>query len=638
MNNQLGDRKFVVIGIFIFLGIVYMLRLFYLQNIDDSLKIDAKSQAFRHQTQYPPRGYIFDRKGKLLVFNEAAYDLMVLPKQVKDLDTTALCRILGIDTESFLRRMKKAVEKPNSPRKESIFEKQISAETYAALQEKLYRLKGFFVQARTLRKYPFPTAAHLLGYVGEVDKEISDKNSYYREGDYIGISGIEKSYEEELRGKKGVKIMMVDVHNRDKGSFMNGMYDTLALPGKGLTCTIDRDLQIYGEQLMQNKIGSVVAIEPSTGEVLALVSSPTYDPNLLVGRARSKNYAKLSLDTLTIPLFNRAVMASQPPGSTFKLIDALIAQNEGVLAPETRYPCARGYPPLGGHPKCTHAHPPCDLYESISESCNSYYSYVFKSIIDNNKKYNNTEEGFSSWRNYALSFGIGRKLNSDLTNELRGNVPTIKYYDKVFGKGSWKASTVISLGIGQAELGITQLQNANVAATIANRGFYYIPHVVKAINNDPNHPKLERFKQKQYTLVTDTMIYYHVIEGMAGAIEHGTAAGVKLKDITICAKTGTAQNPHGKDHSVFVAFAPRVNPKIAIAVFIENGGWGASWAAPIASLMIEKYLRGYITRPDMEKRMFEGNLIANATKGKLEEYKAVAKNRKKEEERKNNKQ
>ena len=600
MNNQLSERKYVIIGIIALLGIIYISRLFYLQIIDESLKLDAKNQAFRYQTQYPPRGYIFDRKGKLLVFNNPAYDLMVTPKEVKDLDTATLCRLIGIDTESFLRRMKKASEKPNSPRKQSIFEKQISAETYAALQEKMFRFKGFFVQSRTLRNYPVPTAAHLLGYVGEVDKAITDVDDYYRDGDYIGISGIEKAYEEELRGKKGVKIEMVDVHNRAKGSFMNGIYDTLSIPGKGLTCTLDRDLQRYGELLMQNKIGSIVAIEPGTGEILALITSPTYDPNLLVGRARSKNYAKLALDSLTVPLFNRALMATYPPGSTFKLIDALIAQNEGVLNPETRYPCAGGYPPLGGKPKCHNHASPLDLYESISHSCNSYYSYVFRSIIDN-KKYATTEEGFESWRNYALSFGVGRKLNSDLPNELRGSLPTVKYYDKVFGKGSWKSSTIISLGIGQAELGITPLQNANVVATIANRGFYYIPHIVKAISNDPNHPKLERFKQKQYALVTDTIYYNNIITGMAGTIENGTGSAVKIKDITMCAKTGTAQNPHGKDHSVFVVFAPRENPKIAIAVLVENGGFGAEWAAPIASLMVEKYIRGYITRPEMEK-------------------------------------
>jgi len=606
--NPYNDRRYIIIGIVLMLGIIYAIRLFYLQVIDDSLKLDARNQAFRNVTQYPPRGYIFDRKGKILVFNDIAYDLMVTPKQVTEIDTFAFCRILGIDKASFMRRMKKACDKPNSPRKASIFEKQISPETYAAFQELMYKFKGFYVQSRSLRKYPFQTAAHLLGYVGEVDKTVTDVNPYYKEGDYIGISGIEKAYEEDLRGKKGLKIMMVDVHNHDKGSFMNGMYDTLSIPGKGLNCTLDRDLQLYGEALMQNKIGSVVAIEPSTGEILALVTSPTYDPNLLVGRARSKNYAKLALDTVGVPLFNRALMATYPPGSTFKLIDALIGMNDNVLTPQTRYPCAGGYPPLGGKPKCHRHSSPLDLYESISHSCNSYYSYVFKSIIEN-RRFGSTEEGFESWRNYALSFGVGRKLNTDLPNELRGSLPTVKYYNKVFGKGSWKASTVISLGIGQAELGITPLQNANVVAIIANRGYYYIPHIIKGIDNNYNVAKLDRFKVKQFPLVTDTMVYWHVINGMAGTIENGTAAAVKIKDISMCAKTGTAQNPHGKDHSVFVAFAPREHPKIAIAVLVENAGFGAEWAAPIASLMVEKYLKGVITRPEMEKKMLEGNLL-----------------------------
>jgi penicillin-binding protein 2 len=353
----------------------------------------------------------------------------------------------------------------------------------------------------------------------------------------------------------------------------------------------------------------------------------------LVGRERSKNYAKLAMDTLREPLYNRALQASYPPGSTFKLVDGLIAQNEGVLTLETRYPCAMGYPPLGGHPKCEHHPQPCNLVESIEYSCNSYYSYVFKSIMDN-KKYDNMIDAFESWRNYALSFGIGKKLNSDLPNELRGSLPTVKYYNKVFGVGGWKTSTVISLGIGQAELCISPLQNANIVTTIANRGFYYIPHIIKAIDKDSNHPKLARFKEKQYTLVTDTALYRNTISGMTLVVESGTAAGVKMKDITMCAKTGTAQNPHGKDHSVFVAFAPRDNPKIAIAVLVENAGWGAEWAAPIASLMIEKYLRGYTTRPEMEKKMLEGNLIENELKGRREELTQNARKKIKEEKKK----
>lgn len=606
--NQLSDRKYFIIGFFLLVGLIYISRLFYIQVVDDSYKLDARNQAFHYTTEFPLRGYIYDRNHKLLVYNEAAYDLMVLPKEVKGIDTTDFCTLLGITKELFFKKMKKASQAPNSPRKESIFEKQLSPKDYASLQERLYRFPGFWVQSRTLRKYPQKIAAHMLGYIGEADKKMTEKDSYYREGDYIGISGIEKTYEKELRGKKGMRIIVRDVNNRDKGSYMNGLYDTLAKPGKSLTTTLDGDLQAYGELLMQNKLGSIVAIDPSTGEILAIVTSPSYDPNLLVGRARTKNFATLMMDTIAVPLYNRATMASYPPGSTFKLVESLIGQQEGVLSVDTRYPCARGYPPLGGHPKCE-AHPsPLALYDAIAHSCNSYFSYVFKSIIEN-KKYNNTYKAYAAWRDIAMSFNIGRKTDSDLANELRGNIPSINYYDKVFGKGSWHASTVISLGIGQNELLITPLQNATIVSIIANKGWYYTPHIVKAIGNNENDTLLNRFKVKRYTMITDTNIYNNVIIGMTNVVESGTAHLLKIEGIDFCAKTGTAENPHGKDHSVFVAFAPKIHPKIAIAVLVENAGWGASWAGPIASLMMEKYLTGKIKRPDLEKRMIEGDLI-----------------------------
>ncbi|MGB3949065.1 MAG: penicillin-binding protein 2 [Bacteroidia bacterium] len=606
--NKFEDRKYIIVGVFLFIGLIYIARLFYIQVIDDSYKLDARNQAFRYNTEFAVRGYIYDRNNKLLVYNEAAYDLMVLPKEVKNLDTADFCDLLGITKETFIRKMKKAVQAPNSPRKQSIFEKQLSPKEYASLQERLYRFPGFFVQSRTLRKYPKKIAAHTLGYIGEASKETTEKNPYYKEGDYLGISGIEKTYEKVLRGKKGMRIMMVDVNNREKGSYMNGLYDTMAIPGKPLTATIDRDLQEYVEQLMQNKKGSVVAIEPSTGEILTIVTSPTYDPNLLVGRARNKNVAKLLADSLGKPMFNRSTMASYPPGSTFKLVMALIGLHEHVLTPSTRYPCALGYPPLGGRPKC-HPHPsPMDLVGAIGTSCNSYFSFVFKSVIDD-KKYHDTYKAYANWRDIATSFCLGTRTGSDLANELRGNVPSIKYYDKVFGKGSWKASTVISLGIGQAEMGITPLQNANLVAIIANKGYYYTPHIIKAIGGNPNDTLLDRFKVKHYTKITDTAIYNHVIDGMARAVEGGTAGALKIEGIPYCAKTGTAQNPHGKDHSVFVAFAPKDNPKIAVGILIENAGFGSTWAGPIARLMMEKYLTGKITRPDLEKRMLEGDLI-----------------------------
>ncbi|MES2591340.1 MAG: penicillin-binding protein 2 [Bacteroidota bacterium] len=609
--NLLSDRKYVIMGVIIFIGLIFIFRLFYIQVIDDSYKMDARNQAFRYNTEFPVRGYIYDRNNKLLVYNEAAYDLMVLPKEIKNLDTADFCSLLGITKEVFLKKMKKAVQAPNSPRKQSIFEKQLSPRDYASLQERLYRFPGFYVQSRTLRKYPKKIAAHMLGYIGEASKEMTEKNPYYNEGDYLGISGIEKTYEKALRGKKGMHIMMVDVNNREKGSYMNGLYDTLAIPGKPLTSTLDRDLQEYAELLMQNKKGSVVAIEPGTGEILAIVTSPTYDPNLLVGRARNKNFAELLADTVGNPLFNRSTMASYPPGSTFKLIMALIGLHEGVLTPTTRYPCARGYPPLGGRPKC-HPHPsPMDLVGAIGTSCNSYFSFVFKSVIDD-KTYHDTYKAYANWRDIAMSFCLGVKTGSDLANELRGNVPSIKYYDKVFGKGSWKASTVISLGIGQAEMGITPLQNANLVTIIANKGWYYTPHIVKAIGGNPNDTLLDRFKVKHSTMITDTAVYNAVIMGMAKAVESGTAGALKIEGIPYCAKTGTAQNPHGKDHSVFVCFAPIEKPKIAVGILIENAGFGSTWAGPIARLMMEKYLKDTITRPDLEKRMIEGDLIHKA--------------------------
>ena len=605
--NQLSDRKFIIIGVFILVGLIYISRLFYIQVVDDTYKLDARNQAFRYTTEFPIRGYIYDRNNKLLVYNEAAYDLMVLPKNVKNIDTMDFCDLLGLTKEQFLKKMKKAIQAPNSPRKESVFEKQLSPEDYASLQEVLYRFPGFFVQSRTLRKYPKKIAAHMLGYIGEADKRTTEKDPYYREGDYLGISGIEKSYEKVLRGKKGMHIIMKDVNNRDMGSYMDGLYDTAAISGKPLTTTLDADLQEYAELLMQNKIGSVVAIDPSTGEILAIVTSPTYDPNLFVGRARNKNFVELSQDSIGKPLFNRSTMASYPPGSTFKLVMALIGLNEGVLTAQTRYPCARGYPPLGGRPKCHPHGSPMDLEGAIGTSCNSYFSYVFKSVIED-KKYHNTYKAYANWREIATSFCLGTKTGSDLANELRGNVPSIGYYDKIFGQGSWKASTVISLGIGQNELGITPLQNANLVAIIANKGWYYTPHIVKAIDGNPNDTLLDRFKVKNYTKIKDTAIYNIVIAGMSKAVEGGTAASLKIEGIPYCAKTGTAQNS-GKDHSVFVCFAPKDNPKIAIGILIENAGFGSTYAGPIARLMMEKYLKGEITRPDLEKRMLEADLI-----------------------------
>lgn len=608
--NALSGRRYVISAIFIVVGIIYLMRLFYIQVLNDSYKMSANNNVLRYMTEYPARGLVYDREGVLLVYNEAAYDLMVTPRQVKQIDTIDFCETVGITKVQFIKKMKQV--KAYSPYKESIFEKQLSKETYAALQEKLYKFKGFFVQARTLRKYPQEIAAHTLGYVGEVSEKITKKNPYYKSGDYIGVSGIEKSYEEELRGKKGLKIMMVDVFNRPKGRFKDGMYDTTAISGQNLISSLSARLQKYGEQLLQNKSGAIVAIDPSTGEILACISGPSYNPNLLVGRERTKNYGKLFMDK-SLPLFNRALMAYYPPGSTFKLLNGLIGEQEQVTFRETRYPCNRGYPVMGGKPKC-HPHPsPMDLPGAVSTSCNSYFCYVFRSIIDNRKKYPNVVVGYNAWRDYVLSFGVGVKIHTDLPQELPGNVPTQKYYDKYFGKNGWKSSTIVSLSIGQGELGVTPLQMANIICSIANKGYYYTPHIVKGIG-DKKKPR-DEYKIKHYTKV-EPQYFEPIIDGMQGAVDHGTSTAAKLKDIIVCGKTGTAQNPHGKDHSVFVAFAPRDNPKIAVAVLVENGGWGATWAVPIGGLMIEKYLRDSISKPDMEKRMLEGIVLSTEKKSK----------------------
>lgn len=616
MSTDYTDRKFVIAAIFSAIVLIFIARLFYIQIINNTYKLTARNQAFRYMTDYPARGNIFDRNGKRLVYNQAAYDLMVIPKQVKDgssplttgFDTADFCTVMGISREIFLGKMKKAIQYPNSSLKPSIFEKEISVEHSSILQERLYKFKGFYLQPRTLRKYPNSIAAHLLGYVGEVPPEIADTSSYYKEGDYIGISGMEKAYEKALRGKKGVRIEMVDVHNRPQGSYMNGKYDTIAIAGKDLVCTIDGKLQEYGEKLMQNKIGSIVAIEPTTGEILAFVSSPSYDPNLLIGSVLPKNFFILQQDTMK-PLFNRALMAFYPPGSTFKLVMSLIAQNEKTLSRSTSYCCHGGFPYGGGKMlKCDASHGCIDLVPAIEHSCNTYYCNVFKSVMDN-KKYKNTEEVFEVWRNYVTSFGIGIYLHTDIPHELRGSLPTIPYYNKIFGEHRWHTTTMISLAIGQGELGITPLQNANVVCIVANKGFYYIPHTVKSIAGNVRDTTMQRFLEKHYAQVTDTAYYNLVIEGMNEVVKSGTAAASKIPGIDYCAKTGTAQNPHGKDHSMFIAFAPKENPKIAIAVAVENAGWGAQWAAPIASLMIEKYLTDSIKRPDVEKRMLEGDFI-----------------------------
>ncbi len=601
LKQSLSGRRFVIISIFLAIGIIYVTRLIYLQLIDDSFIISANRNVLRELTVYPPRGLIYDRNGKLLTYNEAIYDLMVIPKQVRDFDTIEFCKMLNLPKEEFKSMFSKAYN--YSPYKASVFEKQYSKEEYSFIEEKLYKYPGFYFQSRTLRKYPYPMAAHTLGYIGEVDNSVLDSSHYYKPGDYIGISGIEKSYEEVLRGKNGCTIMMVDNLNRVKGSFRDGLFDTMPIPGQNLYSSLDADLQAYGELLMKNKRGSIVAIEPSTGEILTIVTSPSYDPNLLVGRVRTQNYVKLSEDA-DKPLFNRALMAKYPPGSTFKLVNALVGLQEGVLKTATAFSCERGFHVGKLNVEC-HPHPsPLDLMHAIAVSCNAYFCKAFRAMIDS-RKFHSVREGYETWRKLVMSFGLGEHLNTDLTSELRGNIPSANFYDKYHGKNRWKSLSIISLAIGQGEIGITPLQLANLASVIANRGYYLTPHIVKAIGNKKNlNPK---FLDKKKTLV-DAAYFNIVADAMLMVVEAGTASSAKSDEYKICGKTGTAQNPHGKNHSIFIAFAPKDNPKIAISVVIENAGFGATWAVPIASLMIEKYISGKITRPDVEESMINAKI------------------------------
>jgi penicillin-binding protein 2 len=570
--------------------------------MEKTYRLSADNNVLRYVTQYPARGLIYDRNGKLLVYNQAAYDLMVVPGQTTKIDTLEFCRLLGITINSFRERIKTA--RNYSKRAQSVFLKMISAEDYARLQEKLFEYPGFYVQPRTLRKYARPIGAHLLGYVSEVDESIIRKEPYYKAGDYIGKLGIEEAYEKELRGKRGVKIFLVDVYGRIKGSYADGRLDTVAVQGNDVTSTLDAELQEYGELLMNNKTGSIVALEPKTGDVLALVSSPNYDPALLVGRVRSDNFAKLNSDTIFRPLFNRALQASYPPGSTFKPINGLIGLQEKVITPSTMFGCNRGYLFVSCHVHNS----PLDLKNGIANSCNSYFCQTFRRILEN-PIYPAIGDAYMQWKGYLDQFGFGKRLGIELTNELPGLVPSTAYFDKFYGKNRWKALTVISMAIGQGELGTTPLQMANMSAAIANRGYYYIPHIVRSISNVKSIS--EKYLRKNMIGI-DSSNFEEIILGMEAAVngEAGATARVAaLKDITVCGKTGTAQNPHGKDHSVFVAFAPKDNPRIAIAVYVENSGFGATYAAPVASLMIEKYLKREITNKDMEQYILNLNLM-----------------------------
>jgi penicillin-binding protein 2 len=596
-------RKYLLIGIFCLTAFIMISRLFYIQVIDSSYKISAASNVLRRQINYPARGLVYDRNHKLIVYNQAAYDVLVTPREMKPFDTLSFCRIVGVEKADLVSEIKKA--RSYSMYKPSAIIKQLSSHKYAVLQEQLFKYPGFYIQARTLRQYPATIASHILGYVGEVDQRKVDQDKYYESGDYIGKSGIEQAYENELRGVKGISYLMVDVHNRVKGSFEDGKMDTSAMIGKNLISTLHADLQTYGERLLAGKVGSIVAIEPATGEIMILASSPSFDPGMFVGRERTKNYATLNNDPLK-PMLNRAITSSYPPGSTFKLANAIIGLEEGLLGENVRYSCNG---PRTVPIKCTHNHEsPLPLSSAIRESCNSYFFQAFRATIN---KYPSSEEGFEVWRNHLLDLGFGHRIGGDLTAETAGNVPKTSYYDRFFGKGHWNVMTIRSLSIGQGELLLTPLQLANMVSVIANKGYYIAPHVVRSIQDFDRSEKALSFEK--HVTAANPYLFNVIADGMEKVVESGTArTAARVEGIAMCGKTGTIQNPHGEAHSAFVAFAPKDDPKIAICVYVENGVWGARYAAPIASLIIEKYLNDSISprRKPLEASMLSADLIS----------------------------
>ena len=597
------DRKFVILGIFLTIALIFLGRLFFIQVIDDSYQMSANNQTLRTITQYPVRGLIYDRNKQLLVYNEAAYDLMVVPSKVSDFDTSSFCQLLGISDSAFVTRLKKA--RKYSRYRPSVFEKQIPASQWALVSERLYKYNGFYGEKRTLRKYPKATSAHILGYISEVGNSDIAKDSYYKSGDYIGKRGLEKEYESVLRGTRGKKILMVDVHNRIKGNYRNGLYDSLPIAGKNLICSIDRDLQAFGELLMQGKRGSIVAIEPSTGEILAMISAPSYDPNLLVGRPRSKNYQMLQQNDSLNPLFNRTINAMYRPGSIFKIVQALVALDEGVITQDTRFQCNRGI--IGCHGSHTYD----ELVGAIQHSCNPYFYQVYKRLIqrgDNTSVFKDANMGLQTWQERVKLFGFGVQLKTDLPGLKTGLVPTPEFYNKWYGENRWAFSTIYSNSIGEGELQVVPIQMANLAAIIANKGYYYQPHLIKSIGEDSI--KRPKFTQKFDTEV-DPKYFEPIVKAMFKVVNEsgGTARKARMDSIIVCGKTGTVQNDPWPDHSVFMAFAPMENPKIAVAVYVEYSGYGGDWAAPISSLMIEQYLTGEIKRKDKQKRITNASFL-----------------------------
>ncbi len=580
-----NNKKYLFFGIIIFIGILVLGRLFALQLSTDQYYIESVKNASNEITLYADRGIIYDRNGRLLVYNDIVYDLAVVKRKVpKDLDTAGLLAILKIDKATYEKKLSK-IKNRSVP---FTLIKDLSPDVYIPLQENIIRFPGFIVEQKTDRRYKYSTGAHILGYIGEVNDQMINEDPYYRQGDFAGITGLEGKYEQFLRGHKGVKVVIRDNRQIEKGSFQAGALDSAPIAGKPIRSSLDYEWQKMAENMLANKIGSIVAIEPATGEILVLANSPDYDLNSLVGSSRSKNYARLLRDPYN-PLFNRAIKARYPPGSTFKTLQALIGLQQGIVTESSTYPCYGGYR-MGGLKVGCHAHPShLNLPQSIQKSCNAWNCHLFRNIIDDST-YQSVEAGYNVWRKYLLEFGLGRKTGVDLPNEGTGYIPDTGYFNRYYGKGRWKSSMIISLSIGQGEMGLTPLQIANFAACIANRGYWITPHVVRSIEGENEIP--EQYREKHVTSI-DRGHYQKVIDGMLKVVAPGgTARGAAIPGLEVCGKTGTSQNPHGKDHSIFIGFAPKDNPKIAVAAVIENGGYGATYAAPMATVLLERFLAG----------------------------------------------
>ena len=589
-DYELENRRYVIGGVAIVIVVIYLLRLLSLQILSDDYKKNADSNAFLKKVEFPARGVISDRNGKLMVYNQHSYDLMVVMNEEKDhLDTLEFCEALGITKEDFIKRMDEIKDRSKNPGYSRFTQQLFMSQEFSIFQEKMYRFPGFYVQRRSVRQYVYPYAAHVLGDVAEVSPADIEEDDYYQPGDYIGKLGVERYYEKQLRGEKGIQILLRDAHGRIKGKYQNGALDRKPVAGKDLTLSIDINLQALGERLLEGKIGSIVAIEPATGEVLCMVSSPTYDPRIMVGRQRGKMHRELQKNVWK-PLLNRSIMGQYPPGSTFKTSQGLTFVTEGVINPiSTLFPCHRGFYHKGLHVGC-HGHgSPISLVPAISTSCNGYFCWGLYYMMSNRSKYKTVQDAMNRWRDYMVSMGFGYKLGIDLPGEKRGLIPNADYYDNNY-KGSWNGLTIISISIGQGEVNLTPLQIANLGATIANRGYYYTPHVVRKVKGEP----LDTAFTRRHQTLASRAAYDYIVQGMRASVLGGTCKHLNRGDIVICGKTGTAQN-RGQDHSVFMGFAPMDNPKIAIAVYVENGGFGADFGVPIGGLMIEQYLHGKLS-------------------------------------------